>query len=219
MKASSSVVFSCSLCSIYSALCYSALCQSLWDKSSFSLLINPQQVERRKPRHEGERSCSRSRFYLMGLFCGRLMLSIFFPLMALLFKLFVFLGPHMQPRLGVKSELWPLTYTTAPGSAGSLTHWARPGFKPASSGILVRFVSSEPRRELLNLFLPPFSLPWMETSLICHKKAVMAMANVTKNKTSLIVFPPYVAYQRLLSLWALLSCSERRSASIKDATY
>ena len=42
------------------------------------------------------------------------------------------------------------TYTTAHGNAGSLTPWARPGIEPASSWILVRFVSSEPQWELQN---------------------------------------------------------------------
>ena len=32
--------------------------------------------------------------------------------------------------------------------AGSLTHWARPGIEGTSSWILVRFISTEPRREL-----------------------------------------------------------------------
>ena len=41
-----------------------------------------------------------------------------------------------------------VTYTTAHGSTGSVTHWARPEIKPASSGMLVRFVSTEPRQEL-----------------------------------------------------------------------
>ena len=63
------------------------------------------------------------------------------------------------PRLGVNSELqlppyasatatWDLspsaTYTTAHGNAGSLTLWARPGIKPASSWTLVGFVTAEP---------------------------------------------------------------------------
>ena len=39
-------------------------------------------------------------------------------------------------------------YTAAHGSDGSLTHWVRPGIKPASSWILVRFVSAEPWWEL-----------------------------------------------------------------------
>ena len=51
------------------------------------------------------------------------------------------------PRLGVQSELSLLGYITAHSNAGSLTHWARPGIEPASSWILVRFVSTEPWRE------------------------------------------------------------------------
>ena len=73
---------------------------------------------------------------------------------------FLFLGPHLWPmevpRIGVESQLQLPAYTTATamrapsnvhdlyttahGNAGSLTHWARPGIKPASSWILVRFV-------------------------------------------------------------------------------
>ena len=41
-----------------------------------------------------------------------------------------------------------VTYTTAHGNAGSLTHWARPGVKPATSWFLVGFVSAAPRWEL-----------------------------------------------------------------------
>ena len=41
-----------------------------------------------------------------------------------------------------------MTYTTAHGNTRSLTHRARPGIEPVSSWILVRFVSTEPRREL-----------------------------------------------------------------------
>ena len=89
-----------------------------------------------------------------------------------LFLIFVFLGlplVHMEVhRLGVEwsCSCWPTpqpqqchiwaaseTYTTALRNARSLTHWARPGIRPASSWVLlVRFVSSEPRWELC-LFL------------------------------------------------------------------
>ena len=64
---------------------------------------------------------------------------------------------HMEiPRPGVELELELLAYTTAtatpdssctgtnttaPGNARSLTHWVRPGMEPASSWILVRFVT------------------------------------------------------------------------------
>ena len=51
--------------------------------------------------------------------------------------------PQPQPRqIQAISE----TYTTAYGSARSLTHWVRPGIKSASSWILV--ISSKPQQEL-----------------------------------------------------------------------
>jgi len=40
------------------------------------------------------------------------------------------------------------TYTTANSNAGSLSHWARPGIEPASSWILVWFISAAPKWEL-----------------------------------------------------------------------
>ena len=42
-----------------------------------------------------------------------------------------------------------MTYTTAHGNAGSLTHSAKPEIEPASSWILVGFVSAVPQQELL----------------------------------------------------------------------
>ena len=41
------------------------------------------------------------------------------------------------------------TYTTAHSNARSLTHWSRPGNKPTSSSMLVRFISTDPQREFL----------------------------------------------------------------------
>ena len=75
---------------------------------------------------------------------------------AIYFTLFCFLGQHVEvPGLGVKSELQlqayttatarsqlSATYTTAYSNAGSLTHSARPGMEPATSGFLVEFVST-----------------------------------------------------------------------------
>ena len=69
----------------------------------------------------------------------------------------VFLGPHPQhmdvPGLKVKLEQRGIraaspTYFRAGGSAGSLTHGVRPGIEPASSWILVGFVSAAPQQEL-----------------------------------------------------------------------
>ena len=51
--------------------------------------------------------------------------------------------PRPQPQqLQIRAE--SATYTRTHGNAGSLTCWARPGMEPASSWMLVRFVSAEP---------------------------------------------------------------------------
>ena len=44
-------------------------------------------------------------------------------------------------------------HTTAHSNTGSLTQWTRPGIELASSWILVRFVSTEPRQELLTTII------------------------------------------------------------------
>ena len=49
-----------------------------------------------------------------------------------------------------RSRVASVTYTTAHGNDGTLTHWARPGIKPVSSWILVRFLSTKPLWELTN---------------------------------------------------------------------
>ena len=53
--------------------------------------------------------------------------------------------PQSQQR---QIQATSVTYTTAHGNAGSLTHGARPGIEPATSWFLVGSVSTEPRREL-----------------------------------------------------------------------
>ena len=50
-----------------------------------------------------------------------------------------------------------LTYITAHGNTGSLTHWAMPEIEPASSRILVGFITAEPREKLPLL---PFFYGW-----------------------------------------------------------
>ena len=80
-------------------------------------------------------------------------------------RLFLWPRPwHMEvPRLGVHSELQLPVYTTvtatpdlshvchlhhSSGQPGSLTCWVRPGMEVASSGLLVRYVTTEPQWEL-----------------------------------------------------------------------
>ena len=59
------------------------------------------------------------------------------------------LGTPTQPQqLGIWASF--STYTTAHSNTGTLTHWSRPGIKPESSWILVKFVTAEPQWELLN---------------------------------------------------------------------
>ena len=96
---------------------------------------------------------------------------------------FVFLGLHFRhrevPRLGVKLELQlPTTatatatasviYTTAHCNAGSLTHWARPWIEPASSWMLVRFISTESQWEpCIFHFQPEERWGWRVRNLVC----------------------------------------------------
>ena len=89
-----------------------------------------------------------------------------------IFLFLVFLGLHPRytevPRLGVKSEIQPLAYTTGtampdPSCVCNLhqSSWqhqilnplSKPGIEPASSWMLVRFISTEPRWELQTEFL------------------------------------------------------------------
>ena len=75
------------------------------------------------------------------------------------------------PRPGVKSELQLLVYTTATatldlsrtstntiaqGNARALIHCVGPGIKPASSRILVKFITTEPQWELPSCILKSF---------------------------------------------------------------
>ena len=79
--------------------------------------------------------------------------------MAILFYfiMFAFLGPHSWhmeiPRLPQQCQIRAtfVTYITAQGNLGSLTHRVRSGIKPESSWIPVRFLTTEPQGELLNM--------------------------------------------------------------------
>ena len=57
---------------------------------------------------------------------------------------------HSHSNTRSKRHLWPTPQLTA--IPDLLTHRARPGIEPASSWILVRFVTAEPRWELFILF-------------------------------------------------------------------
>ena len=57
------------------------------------------------------------------------------------------LWPTSQPQQR-QIQVMSVTYTTAHGNARPLTHWAWPGIEPATSWLLVGFVSAAPRWEL-----------------------------------------------------------------------
>ena len=104
----------------------------------------------------------------------------------------MFFRPHPQqmevPWLGVEwsCNCWPTpqsqqcqmwavsaTYTTAHGNPGSLTHWRGPKIEPASSWVLVGFVTTEPQWELWLLFFfkQNLGVPWWLSGLrtwCCH---------------------------------------------------
>ena len=68
-----------------------------------------------------------------------------------------------------------MTYTAAHGNAGSLNNLARPGIEPASSWMLVRFLTSEPQWELLDHIFElgesrKILLFWFPLTLPCHPK-------------------------------------------------
>ena len=54
---------------------------------------------------------------------------------------------HNHSNMGSELHLWPID-----GNTRSLTHWTRPGIEPASSWILVGFLTAKPQWELLNKF-------------------------------------------------------------------
>ena len=68
-------------------------------------------------------------------------------------------------KIGVESELQLLAYTTTHNNARSPSHRVEPGIEPASSWILVGFLTAVPQWELpkLSLLLKSFAclrVPW-----------------------------------------------------------
>ena len=91
------------------------------------------------------------------------------PFFLVFFVVVVFLGPHPRhmevPRLGVETELQLLAYTTATvtwdpsctytiahSNTGFLTHWVRPGIKPASRVCYHWATTEAPKTASLSLF-------------------------------------------------------------------
>ena len=112
-----------------------------------------------------------------------------------------------------------MTYTTALGNAGSLTHWVGPGIEPKTSWFLVILVSAAPWWELLFyfIFLFYFCLFWAiwTSNLTEHLAFLIAKAN---NLCRWILFLWVTIFTRKRGLQLLLSrklvgkwCQERSS--------
>ena len=97
----------------------------------------------------------------------------------MIFPNWYYVGPnllHMEiPRLGVELELPLPAYTIATAmwdlhhslwQLRSLTHWARSGVEPASSQILVEFISTEPQQEFQHTIF------YFTLSIICLLKVI-----------------------------------------------
>ena len=63
-------------------------------------------------------------------------------------------------------------YTTAHGNAGSLIHWMRPRIEPASSWLLVGFVSAAPQWQLLEMYFYNWNYIIIEViwRIMCRKR-------------------------------------------------
>ena len=71
-------------------------------------------------------------------------------------------------------------YTTAPGNARSLTHWARPGIEPTTSWFLVGFVSAAPGQE----FLPyPFQYGHFLSQPLCRSHSTSFWISLRENRS------------------------------------
>ena len=86
-----------------------------------------------------------------------------------------------------------VTYTTAHGNARSLTHWERPGIKPATSWCIVGFISTAPpwERHQRNILRSTTTLP--------QNKQEKLKAKIQKTKTlsywpKLAFRPAYLPY-------------------------
>ena len=64
------------------------------------------------------------------------------------------------PGPGVRLELVATGIHHSPSHAGSFTHGARSGLEPASSWMLVRFVSTEPGQELLKFIFESMQMDY-----------------------------------------------------------
>ena len=110
------------------------------------------------------------------------------------------------------------TYTTAHGNARSLTYWAMPGIKPATSWFLIGLVSAAPPQELLgrNLHRLPIIMPRNWYSIESENIGVI------KRKVALGVQDTQVRISSscsYMTLSELLNISESQFPHLLNKTY
>ena len=106
--------------------------------------------------------------------------------------------------LGMELELQLLPYTIAHSNSRFLTNWARPGIEPASSWILVRFITNELWWEL-----PTFTEFFNHLSLLTLKMnhlGIMKCQNGKNSVTILVICTKHTTNQFIvLDLWIFVA--------------
>ena len=98
-----------------------------------------------------------------------------------------------------------VTYTTSDGNAGSLTHWAIPWIKPATSWFLVGFVSAVPQQELLLVEFFKYLTKYFEftsVSLFLHENS-LNICNLDKRMPTYYQGHTIVIHNKKLICWVL----------------
>ena len=109
-----------------------------------------------------------------------------------------------QSHSNVGSRPRSATFTTAHGNAGSLIHRARPGIKPASLWIVVRFISAVPQRELLLYNFKQEEKVQKGSFKLEKKVKPLKISSPKESRVSFIGVHIPVSYFISLFLWALL---------------
>ena len=110
--------------------------------------------------------------------------------------------PMPQPRnTGILAT--SVNYTKSHGNARSLTHWSRPGMEPASSWILVGFVTTDPWRELRG---GRIFEDWLSRRLLCRNNICCSSLQLHGQRNN---FPPSL-------FWVFLSSAIRSTCGLKS---
>ena len=130
---------------------------------------------------------------------------------------------YVSARLGVELELQLLAYTTATATvtyaaacskARSLTHWARPGIRPAFSWILVRFLTRWTRTGTLTVAFSGPSTSRKNLWLKVHAGVLGRLWKPQRSDVSLMLQLWYCSYYNMCAF----SRSCRRESQLQCLT-